>query len=411
MMKKVPKRRFKGFLNAGDWEQRKLGEIASINPRTELPNSFKYVDLESVIGTNLIGCKKIEKENAPSRAQRLASFGDIFYQTVRPYQRNNYLFEKDDDDVVFSTGYAQLRSELDSYFLFTLIQTDSFVRKVLDNCTGTSYPAINSSELGKILISVPQDKLESHQIGTIFRVLDNVITLHQRKLEKLQATKKALLYELFPIENSRKPKRRFKGFTGDWEQRKLISCIQKVIDFRGRTPNKLGMEWSCSGHLALSALNVKDGYIDFSQDNHYGDNDLYEKWMTGNELHKGQVVFTTEAPMGNVAQIPDNERYILSQRTVAFCVDENIITENFLAVLLRTPVVFKTLTKLSSGGTAQGISQKSLAEIEVRIPPNLHEQQIISNFLLSFEHCITLHQRKLEKLKNLKAAYLNEMFV
>ena len=177
--KLVPKLRFPGFTEP--WEQRKLGEIASINPRTELPNSFKYVDLESVIGTNLIGYKKIEKENAPSRAQRLASFGDIFYQTVRPYQRNNYLFEKDDDDVVFSTGYAQLRSELDSYFLFTLIQTDSFVRKVLDNCTGTSYPAINSSELGKILISVPQDKLESHQIGTIFRVLDNVITLHQEE--------------------------------------------------------------------------------------------------------------------------------------------------------------------------------------------------------------------------------------
>lgn len=190
-----PELRFPGFTDP--WEQRKLGEIASINPRTELPNSFKYVDLESVIGTNLIGYKKIEKENAPSRAQRLASFGDIFYQTVRPYQRNNYLFEKDDDDVVFSTGYAQLRSELDSYFLFTLIQTDSFVRKVLDNCTGTSYPAINSSELGKILISVPQDKLESHQIGTIFRVLDNVITLHQRKLEHLQLLKKALLQQLF----------------------------------------------------------------------------------------------------------------------------------------------------------------------------------------------------------------------
>lgn len=158
-----------------------MGEIASINPRTELPNSFKYVDLESVIGTNLIGCKKTEKENAPSRAQRLASFGDIFYQTVRPYQRNNYLFEKDDDDVVFSTGYAQLRSELDSYFLFTLVQTDSFVSKVLDHCTGTSYPAINSSELGKILISVPQNKLESHQIGTVFRVLDTLITLHQEE--------------------------------------------------------------------------------------------------------------------------------------------------------------------------------------------------------------------------------------
>ena len=92
----------------------------------------------------------------------------------------------------------------------------------------------------------------------------------------------------------RVPKLRFPEFTDDWEQRKLLNCVQKVIDFRGRTPKKLGMEWSDRGYLALSALNVKDGYIDFDQDVHYGDKTLYDKWMTGNELHQGQVLFTTE---------------------------------------------------------------------------------------------------------------------
>ena len=421
-MKKVPKRRFKGFLNAGDWEQRKLGECM---------NSFAYGLNAAAKGYDgmhkYIRITDIDDETHNFIQSNLASpdidfnmdvshyklnVGDIVFARTGASVGKTYLYNPNDGDLYYA-GFlirGKVKEDCDSGFIYQNTLTkdyDSFI-KITSQRSG--QPGVNSKEYAIFRLNIPC-KDEQEKISKVLNSLDELFTLHQRKLEKLQATKKALLYELFPIENSRRPKLRFKGFTGDWEQRKLISCIQKVIDFRGRTPNKLGMEWSCSGHLALSALNVKDGYIDFSQDNHYGDNDLYEKWMTGNELHKGQVVFTTEAPMGNVAQIPDNERYILSQRTVAFCVDENIITENFLAVLLRTPVVFKTLTKLSSGGTAQGISQKSLAEIEVRIPPNLHEQQIISNFLLSFEHCITLHQRKLEKLKNLKAAYLNEMFV
>ena len=421
-MKKVPKRRFKGFLNAGDWEQRKLGECM---------NSFAYGLNAAAKGYDgmhkYIRITDIDDETHNFIQSNLASpdidfnmdvshyklnVGDIVFARTGASVGKTYLYNPNDGDLYYA-GFlirGKVKEDCDSGFIYQNTLTkdyDSFI-KITSQRSG--QPGVNSKEYAIFRLNIPC-KDEQEKISKVLNSLDELFTLHQRKLEKLQATKKALLYELFPIENSRRPKLRFKGFTGDWEQRKLISCIQKVIDFRGRTPNKLGMEWSCSGHLALSALNVKDGYIDFSQDNHYGDNDLYEKWMTGNELHKGQVVFTTEAPMGNVAQIPDNERYILSQRTVAFCVDENIITENFLAVLLRTPVVFKTLTKLSSGGTAQGISQKSLAEIEVRIPPNLHEQQLISNFLLSFEHCITLHQRKLEKLKNLKAAYLNEMFV
>ena len=174
-----PEIRFKGFTDA--WEQRKLSEVVTINPKTELPDEFKYVDLESVVGTNLLGFQVIKKENAPSRAQRLASYGDVFYQTVRPYQRNNYLFENVDKDMVFSTGYAQLRSKLDSYFLLTLVQNDNFVKVVLDNCTGTSYPAINGSELGKITVQIPSNEVEANQIGKVFRGIDKSITLHQQE--------------------------------------------------------------------------------------------------------------------------------------------------------------------------------------------------------------------------------------
>ena len=190
-----PEIRFKGFTDA--WKQRKLSEVVTINPKTELPDEFKYVDLESVVGTNLLGFQVIKKENAPSRAQRLASYGDVFYQTVRPYQRNNYLFENIDKDMVFSTGYAQLRSKLDSYFLLTLVQNDNFVKVVLDNCTGTSYPAINGSELGKITVQIPSSEVEANQIGKVFRGIDKSITLHQCKLDKLQDVKKGLLQKMF----------------------------------------------------------------------------------------------------------------------------------------------------------------------------------------------------------------------
>ena len=211
-------------------------------------------------------------------------------------------------------------------------------------------------------------------------------------------------------EKSLKPAIRFKGFTDDWEQCKLLDCIQKITDFRGRTPKKLGMDWSESGYLALSALNVKDGYIDFSQDVHYGSQALYDKWMTGNELHKGQVLFTTEAPMGNVAQIPDNRRYILSQRTIAFDVKADLITENFLATVLRTPTVFASLTALSSGGTAKGVSQKSLATVDITIPANLNEQELLASIFSNIDNLITLHQRKYEKLTAIKKALLEKMF-
>ena len=206
------------------------------------------------------------------------------------------------------------------------------------------------------------------------------------------------------------PKLRFPGFTGAWEQRKFFDNIEKVIDFRGRTPKKLGMKWSNEGYVALSALNVKDGYIDFTADVHYANKDLYDKWMVGNDLYKGQVLFTTEAPMGNVAQIPDNQKYVLSQRTIAFDVFRNKITNDFLAVLLRSQNVQHKLKSLASGGTAQGVSQKSLSQLKVTVPTRINEQQKIGEFFKQLDSLIALHQRKLEHLQEQKKGLLQKMF-
>jgi type I restriction enzyme S subunit len=174
-----PEIRLEGFTDA--WEQRKLGEIAEFNPKAELPEVFEYVDLESVVGTEMISHREETKLTAPSRAQRLAQIGDLFYQTVRPYQRNNYLFENTDNTYVFSTGYAQMRPHIDGHFLLSFVQTDLLVKAVLDRCTGTSYPAINSNDLAEMVVRVPALKQEQEAIGRYFRNLDNLITLHQRK--------------------------------------------------------------------------------------------------------------------------------------------------------------------------------------------------------------------------------------
>lgn len=207
-----------------------------------------------------------------------------------------------------------------------------------------------------------------------------------------------------------KPRIRFKGFTEDWEQRKLLTVLNEIVDYRGRTPKKLGLDWSPNGHLALSALNVKMGYVDKTVDAHYGDDHLYSVWMKDNDLYEGQVLFTTEAPMGNVAQVPDNNKYILSQRTIAFVPDRSVISDNFLAVVLSASKCQKSLINRASGGTAKGVSQKTLSEIFLDIPQSLSEQDKVSELIKKLSKIITLHQCKLEKLKLTKKALLQKLF-
>ncbi|MGY1576452.1 restriction endonuclease subunit S, partial [Pediococcus pentosaceus] len=211
-------------------------------------------------------------------------------------------------------------------------------------------------------------------------------------------------------DKNRVPKLRYPGYTDPWVQRSFLENIKSIIDFRGKAPKKLGMTWSKTGYLALSARNVKNGYIDTNVDAHYGNQELYDKWMIDKELHKNQVLFTTEAPMGNIAQIPDERKYILSQRTMAFNVNSEKITEDFLATLLRSPKTFYKLKTLTSGGTAKGISQNSLTGLKIVVPKSLEEQQSVASLFKKLDDLIALQQRKIEHLRKRKAGLLQKMF-
>ena len=408
---KKPAIRFAGFTEA--WEQRKLGEIYEVNNER---NAGQY----SFEKTLSIATMTFNEQGNGADVSSLSKYkvlrvGDLAFEghTNKEFRYGRFVLNNLENGIM-SPRFTTLRPIIKQDFNFWeyYIHSERVMRSKLVNATksGTMMNELVSVDLFRQLILLPKMP-EQTKIGGYFKHLDNLITLHQRKYDKLVNVKKAMLEKMFPKDGADVPEIRFKGFTEAWEQRKFFDCIERIIDFRGRTPKKLGMDWSESGYLALSAINVKDGYIDLTQDVHYGNQELYDKWMIGNELHKGQVLFTTEAPMGNVAQVPDNRQYILSQRTIAFNVRQGKIAENFLATILRSPSVSFALTSLASGGTAKGVSQSSLSKLDIIIPKNIDEQDSISNIFLELTNLITLHQRKLEKLKNLKKACLEKMFV
>ncbi len=195
----VPKLRFSGFEDAGEWEEKRLGKICNINPAVnDLPNRFIYIDLKSVASGNLLFKKEIYKKDAPSRAQRLLKNGDVIYQMVRPYQRNNFLCDFiDENNYVASTGYAQLRPFYSSKFLFQIIHTDDFVAKVLSNVCGSNYPATKATDLADVSITLPSLP-EQEKIAACLSSADELISLHAEKLESLKRHKKGLMQGLFP---------------------------------------------------------------------------------------------------------------------------------------------------------------------------------------------------------------------
>ena len=201
---RLPQVRFPEFEGEGDWVEKEFQKLCEVNPKVGgLPDEFVYVDLESVSNGMLLKKNVIERNGAPSRAKRLLKEKDVIYQMVRPYQKNNYYFiESDNYEYVASTGYAQLRAFGSSMFLFQLIHTDRFVSDVLLNCTGSNYPAINSSSLKQIRVQIPPNPQEQQKIATSLSAADELITAQQEKIEELQQHKKGLMQGLFPkIEN------------------------------------------------------------------------------------------------------------------------------------------------------------------------------------------------------------------
>jgi len=179
-----------------DWQEKELRAVSIINPKSpKLPERFRYIDLESVNAGTLGAVSEIDATEAPSRAQRVLQRGDILFQMVRPYQRNNLHFDLI-GVYVGSTGYAQIRAKQNRHYLFQVLHTDEFVNRVLERCTGTGYPAINSNDLGKVTVPFPHPD-EQQKIANALSTMDTKIQAVADQVAKLQTFKKGLLQQMF----------------------------------------------------------------------------------------------------------------------------------------------------------------------------------------------------------------------
>jgi len=414
MMKKVPKRRFKGFLNAGDWEQRKLGEVADIigggTPSTSFADYWDgdidwyspvEIDSNRYVSDSI---RKITKLGLEKSSTKILPVGTVLF-TSRAGIGNTAILRKEGCTNQGFQSIIPRKNILDTYFLYTLTPQLKRYGEIMG--AGSTFVEVSGRQMEKMPLNIPSLE-EQKKVGKLFEILDDSITLHQRKLEKLQATKKALLYELFPIENSRRPKRRFKGFTGDWEQRKLEGLCDLFTD-----GDWIESKDQCGSGVRL----IQTGNIGVTE---YLDKPDNKKWIsdeTFNQLHCKEVfpgdilISRLPEPAGRACIIPHLGTKMITAVDCTIVRTSTNTNASFLVQYLSSQPYFNEVNKCLAGGTRQRISRSALAEFKVLVPSEKAEQDIIGKVFDEVDSLITLHQRKLEKLKNLKAAYLNEMFV
>lgn len=188
----------------------------------------------------------------------------------------------------------------------------------------------------------------------------------------------------------------------------MICISRQIMDYRGRTPKKLGMDWGGGDIPALSAGNVKMGFVDFNAECYFGSEALYSRWMTRGDVAKDDILFTTEAPLGNVALVPDDRQYILSQRTILLQVDPEKALSRFLFQMILSDGFQRMLADYSSGSTAKGIQRKKFEKLSVALPP-LPEQREIAAAFSDVDALLGGLERLIAKKRDLKQAAMQQL--
>ena len=411
--KRVPKRRFKEFLNAGDWEQRKLGDIATFSKgngysKSDLASSGApiilygrlYTNYETTI-SNVNTFVELKDKSVISQG------GEVIVpasgETAEDISRASVV-KKQGIIIGGDLNVIKANHLLDPTFLALTISNGEQQKELSKRAQGKSVVHLHNSDLQEVNLTFPLLN-EQKEISTLFEKMDNIITLHQRKLDKLQATKKALLQEMFPEEGQDKPKRRFKGFTDAWEQCKLGDLLILLKDGSHGTHKNTD-----DGVYLLSAKNIKNGQINIMPDDRIISWEDYDVIHKNYELQFGDILLTIVGSIGETA-IYNLKTKVTFQRSVAFLRPSSDLNNGFLYILINTDRFQNQLQTKQVVSAQPGIYLGDLASIDIIYPKNLLEQEKIYSIFKEIENSITLHQRKLDKLKNLKQAYLNEMFV
>lgn len=379
--------RFKGFDD--EWVIKRLDEISEINPKTrELPENFVYIDLDSVNNGILTKFNKINKIDAPSRAQRCLDLNDILFQTVRPYQMNNFFFELNDCDYVASTGYAQIKSQIFPRFLYYYLHYYKFVNDVLNRCTGSSYPAINSTDLKKIKIKIPSSFNEQKLIGDLFHKIDKKIELLENKYEYYQYFKKYLMQQIFTQklrfdDNCQYKTKQVKDFL-------IESKIEGIDDINKRLTVKLN----------LKGITVRESKT------------IEIEGATKQFIRKtGQFIYGKQnLHKGAFGIIPKElDGYLTSSDIPSFDFKGGIEPKWFYYYFARKSF-YEKLENLSTGTGSKRISPKEFLNIKI-IVPEFKEQHKIVCLLEKFDEKINGISNQIVQMNMFKKSLLQQMFV
>ena len=400
---KKPKIRFKGFDD--DWEQHKLSDVVDVYDGVHQTPEYKDEGIMflSVENISTLKSEKYISEEAFERDYKIyPKKGDILMTRIGDIGTPNVV--ETTEKVAFYVSLALLKPHgIDSYFLNNAIQSKSFQKGLRERSLLTAIPMkINKDEIGKVDVYIPKNIDEQKKIGKAFKQLDNLITLHQRKCDKLQKIKKSMLEKMFPQNESKKPEIRFKGLNVDWEQRKLSEVVKEI---------KRTDETSSAPVMMITAEN---GFI--NQSERYSTNNAGQSLKKYILLEKGELAYNHGAsklrPFGSCFSLTTEEKARIP--FVYHCFSSGSENAEFMSIELNGKAVESQLRRIvSSGARMDGLLNISFQEY-TSIPillPEKAEQDKIADYFCSLDHLITLHQRELEKMKYIKKSMLEKMFV
>lgn len=407
----TPALRFKGFTYT--WEQRRLGEVLSLIKDGTHGTHQDVEDGPLLLSAKNIKHGEIRWDNTDRRIAQAdyekihSTFslenGDILLTIVGSIGEVAIL--RNSDGITFQRSVAFLRpnKELKSEFLYAEVLSEHF-QKELDNRKSTSaQPGIYLGDLGEIPFTFPKDIAEQKQIGTYFRNLDRLITLHQRKYDKLTNMKKSMLEKMFPNNGANVPEIRFKGFTDAWEQRKLkeLATFAKGTGYSKSDLTEQGTPIILYGRLYTkyeTKINDVDTFAIAKKSSVYS---------TGNEVIVPASGETAE-DIARASYVAKSGFLLGGDLNIIYPIDR--IEPTFLALSISNGEQQKSLAQKAQGKSVVHIHNSDLESIKISYP-KMEEQEKIGRYFLNLDRLITLHQRELEKLKNLKKACLEKMFV
>ena len=406
-----------------DWEQRKLGDSCKLNGRIGFRGYTEKDIISKEAGgvltfspTNIVDnkltieCKNtyITREKYDESPEIKISNGDILFVKTGSTLGKSALVAGLKEDASINPKIVVMHVEKDTEnFMSNVLITDRVMKQVAAVKIGGAVPTMTETELKNFTYFAPAEKEEKKKIGDHFRTLDNLITLHQRKCEETKILKKYMLQKMFPQNGQKVPEIRFKGFTDDWEQRKLGDLVDRVT----RKNQDLVSE------LPLT-ISAQYGLID---QNEFFDKRVASKDVSGYYLiENGEFAYnkstSTDAPWGAIKRLDRYENGVLSTLYIVFGIKaNNPIDSDFLVSYYSTNLWHKGIHEIAAEGARNhgllNIAPADFFETKLMIPQDIEEQKKIGKYFEELERLITLHQRKCEELQNIKKFMLQNMFV